>query len=214
MEKVVLQANRREVVGKQVRALRRQGLLPAVIYGHHIQPINISLNAHDAGLVLPKLSSSQLVVVDVDGERHNALVREKQRHPVTDTLIHVDFQAVSMTEKLRVMVSIEFVGEAPAVKNFNGVVVPSKEELEIECLPDDLPSHIEVDLSGLAEIGDALHVRDISLPPRVSVMDDPDEVIVVITPPLSEAELEAAEAVAGAEPEVIEKGKKEEEDFD
>jgi large subunit ribosomal protein L25 len=214
MEKVVLQAKRREVVGKQVRALRRQGLLPAVIYGHHIQPINISLNAHDAGLVLPKLSSSQLVVVDVDGERHNALVREKQRHPVTDTLIHVDFQAVSMTEKLRVKVSIEFVGEAPAVKNFNGVVVPSKEELEIECLPDDLPSHIEVDLSGLAEIGDALHVRDISLPPRVSVMEDPDEVIVVITPPLSEAELEAAEAVAGAEPEVIEKGKKEEEDFD
>lgn len=214
MEKVVLQAKRREVVGKQVRALRRQGLLPAVIYGHHIQPINISLNAHDAGLVLPKLSSSQLVVVDVDGERHNALVREKQRHPVTDTLIHVDFQAVSMTEKLRVKVSIEFVGEAPAVKNFNGVVVPSKEELEIECLPDDLLSHIEVDLSGLAEIGDALHVRDISLPPRVSVMEDPDEVIVVITPPLSEAELEAAEAVAGAEPEVIEKGKKEEEDFD
>lgn len=214
MEKVVLQANRREVVGKQVRALRRQGLLPAVIYGHHIQPINIALNAHEAKLVLPRLSSSQLVVVDVDGERHNALVREKQRHPVTDALIHVDFQAVSMTEKLRVTVSIEFVGEAPAVKNYNGIVVPSKEELEVECLPDDLPNRIEVDLSELAEIGDALHVRDIPLPPRVEVLEDPDEVVVVITPPLSEAELEAVEAVAGAEPEVIEKGKKEEEDFD
>lgn len=214
MEKVVLQANRREVVGKQVRALRRQGLLPAVIYGHHIQPINIALNAHEASLVLPRLSSSQLVVVDVDGERHNALVREKQRHPVTDALIHVDFQAVSMTEKLRVMVSIEFVGEALAVKNYNGIVVPSKEELEVECLPDDLPSRIEVDLSELTEIGDALHVRDIPLPPRVEVLEDPDEVVVVITPPLSEAELEAVEAVAGAEPEVIEKGKKEEEDFD
>ncbi|MDI6695080.1 MAG: 50S ribosomal protein L25 [Anaerolineales bacterium] len=214
MEKVVLQANRREVVGKQVRALRRQGLLPAVIYGHHIQPINIVLDAHEAGLVLPRLSSSQLVVVEVNGERHNALVREKQRHPVTDALIHVDFHAVSMTEKLRVMVSIEFVGEAPAVKNFNGIVVPSKEELEIECLPDDLPNRIVVDLGELAEIGDAIHVRDISLPPRVTVLEDPDEVIVVITAPITEAELEAAETVAGVEPEVIEKGKKEEEDFD
>lgn len=213
MEEIVLKATRRSVTGKQVRALRRQGLLPAVIYGRHLQPINIALDAHQANQIFPHLSASHLIAVDVEGERHMALVREKQHHPVTERLLHVDFQAVSMTEKLRTTVPLEFVGEAPAAKNYGGVVLPSKEEVEVECLPKDLPPLIEVNLEGLAEIGEALYVRDLALPPGVTVLDDPDEVVVVVTAPISEAELEAAPAVGEAEPEVIEKGKKEEEEF-
>lgn len=212
MEKVVFKANRREVVGKQVRALRRQGLLPAVVYGHGIEPINISLNAHEAGRMLERISGSQLVLVSVDGNELNALVREKQRDPVTDIFVHIDFQAVSMTEKLRVTVPLGFVGEAPAVKDFDGIVTPSRETVEVECLPADLPNTLEVDLSGLKEIGDVLYVRDLQLPPRVDVLDGPDEVLVSITAPTSEAELAAAETT-GIEPEVIEKGKKDEDDF-
>ncbi len=213
MEEIVLKATRRSVTGKQVRALRRQGLLPAVIYGRHLQPINIALDAHQANQIFPHLSASHLIAVDVEGERHMALVREKQHHPVTERLLHVDLQAVSMTEKLRTTVPLEFVGEAPAAKNYGGVVLPSKEEVEVECLPKDLPPLIEVNLEGLAEIGEALYVRDLALPPGVTVLDDPDEVVVVVTAPISEAELEAAPAVGEAEPEVIEKGKKEEEEF-
>jgi large subunit ribosomal protein L25 len=213
MEKVVLKAQSRQVIGKQVRALRREGLLPAVIYGHQIDPIAISLNFHDTSLILPKVSSSQLVVVEVGGKKHTTLVRERQRHPVTGDLLHVDFQAVSLTEKLRVNVRLQFTGEAPAVKMYDGIVVTSIENLEVECLPGDLPSSLEVDLSVLESIGDIISVKDVPLPPKVQVLADPDEVVVVITAPISEAALAEAEGAAAAEPEVIEKGKKEEENF-
>jgi large subunit ribosomal protein L25 len=212
MEKVVINAQPRDVIGKQVRALRRAGLLPAVIYGHNITPIPLSLNFHDSSMLLPKISSSQLVVVDVDGKLHTVLVRERQRHPVTGDLLHIDFQEVSLTEKLRVKVGLQFKGEAPAVKMFDGIVVTSLEVLEVECLPSDLVNYLEVDLSVLGQIGDAIYVRDIPLPPKVQVMGDLDEVVVIVTAPISEVAL-AAEEAAAAEPEVIEKGKKEEEEF-
>ena len=116
-----------------------------------------------------------------------------------------------MTETLRILVRIETTGEAPAVKNFNGIVVSSRETLEVECLPGDLPSVLHVDLSGLNEIGNAIYVRDVPVPAGVKVLDDPNEVVVVITAPISEAELAEVEGET-AEPEVIEKGKKEEEE--
>jgi large subunit ribosomal protein L25 len=213
MEKVVLKAQPRQVIGKQVRALRREGLLPAIVYGTHIEPIAISLIFHDTSMILPKVSSSQLVVVDVEGKTYTTLVRERQRHPVTGNLLHVDFQAVSLTEKLRVNVSLQFKGESPAVKIYDGILSTSLEQLEVECLPGDLVNHLEIDLSTLEHIGDAIYVRDIPLPPRVQVLNELDEIVVVITAPTLEAEAAAEGEGGGFEPEVIEKGKKEEEDF-
>jgi large subunit ribosomal protein L25 len=211
MEQIELKATKREVTGKQVKALRREGKLPAIIYGRHLSPLPILLDLHDASRVLPGITSSQLITVNVDGNKHTVLVREKQRHPVQGKLIHVDFLAVSMTEKLRANVLLEMEGEAPAVKNFGGVVVPVLEEVEVECLPKDLPEKIMVDLSGLVKIGDAIHVKDLVLPQGVEVLTDEDEMVVLVKSP----EGEEVEAVAGegAEPEVIEKGKKEEEEF-
>jgi large subunit ribosomal protein L25 len=211
MEKVVFKASRRNVIGKQVRALRRQGQLPAVIYGHHVEPLPISLNAHDAAMRIPRVSSSQLITLDVDGTPHTVLVRERQRHPVTENFLHIDFLEVSMTEKIRITVSLQFTGDAPAVKLYNGIVIPSLEQIEVECLPDDLPNLIEVSLSGLTEIGDMLYVRDLQTPARVTVLQDPNEVIVAVTAPASDAELEGQGG--SAEPEVIEKGKKDEDNF-
>jgi large subunit ribosomal protein L25 len=213
MEKVVLNAQPRQVTGKQVRALRRDGLLPAIIYGTHIDPIAISLNFHDTSLTLPKVSSSQLVVVEVEGKKLTTLVRERQRHPVTGNLLHVDFQAVSLTEKLRVNVSLQFKGEAPAVKIYDGILTTSLEMVEVECLPGDLVNYLEIDLSTLEHIGDAIYVRDIPLPSKVQVLNDLDEVVVMITAPTLEVEAPVEGEAAGFEPEVIEKGKKEEEDF-
>ncbi len=211
MDKINLKATKREVTGKQVNALRRQGKLPAIIYGRHISPLPILLDFHDASRILPGITSSQLITVDVDGSKHTVLVREKQRDPVRGKLIHVDFLAISMTEKLRANVLIEVEGEAPAVKNFGGVVVPVLEEVEVECLPKDLPEKIIVDLSRLEKIGDAIHVKDLTLPQGVEVLTDHDEMVVLVKSP----EEEKVEAVAaeGAEPEVVEKGKKEEEEF-
>jgi len=210
MEEVVLKAQKRSVIGKQVKVLRRAGQLPAVIYGKGFDPIAITLDLHNASKILPRISSSHLIVVEVDGIEHNTLVRDKQREPITGGLLHVDFLEVSLTEKLRTVVIIHVEGEAPAVKNYNGVVIVGTEEIEVEALPRDLPERIVVDISTLAEIGDAIYVRDLVISPKVRVLSDPDEIIVNVAAPVVEVEAEEV-AVAVPEPEVIERGKKEEE---
>jgi large subunit ribosomal protein L25 len=212
MEEVVLKGELRQIVGKQVKVLRKAGRLPAVIYGMSSKPVAITLDMRDASRILPTITSSHLIVVDLDGQKHNALVREKQRHPVSGHLIHVDFQEVSMTEKLRTTVMIELQGDAPAVKNLNGVVVTGVERLDVESLPGDLPERILVDLSKLNEIGDAIYVRDIVLPAAVEVLTDLEEMVALVTAPVKEEEPEAAVGEE-AEPEVIERGKKEEEEI-
>jgi large subunit ribosomal protein L25 len=214
MEEIVLEAKRRDVLGKQVNALRRGGTLPGIIYGPHISPIPISLEYHQVSRILPTITSSHLVVIDVDGDKHTTLVRDKQRHPVLGTLQHIDFMAVSMTERLRANVHIELHGEAPAADEFGGILVTGQEEVEVECLPSDLPEKLILDISGLLQIGDALHIKDIVVPANVQILTNLDEMVVLVTAPAAE-EVEEVEEVEGeeeeAEPEVIEKGKKEEE---
>ena len=215
MEKAVIQAEKRAVVGKQVRALRRDGKLPAVIYGYGIDPISIILDAHSASRILAKASSSTLVTIELAGTQYPTLVREKQLDFIRNELIHVDFLAVSMTEKITADVGIQLEGAAPAVKEFNAIIVHNLTELEVECLPSDLPERFVVDISGLAEIGDGVYVRDVTPPANVEILTDPDEMIVVATA-MAEEEAEEEEEVLvgeeGEEPEVIEKGKKEEEE--
>jgi large subunit ribosomal protein L25 len=211
MEEVVLKASHRAVIGKQVRALRRDGNLPAILYGKKFQPIPVTLNMREANRVLPHVTSSQLVIIELDGEQHHTLVREKQRHPVQGALIHVDFNVVSMTEKLHANVLIHLTGDSSAVKDFNAILVTGLEEIEVECLPKYLPDRIELDISSLINIGDAIHVKEIQLPEQVQILTDPEEIIVVATAPAAEEIEVTGEEVP--EPEVIERGKKEEEEF-
>ncbi|MBI5963507.1 MAG: 50S ribosomal protein L25 [Chloroflexi bacterium] len=216
MEKVVLKAAKRDVTGKQVKALRRAGQLPAVIYGRHVdQPISISLDAHTAELAFAKLTSSTLVTIDVNGEEYTAIVREKQRNFIKGVLTHVDFLALDLTEKIRTDVRLTFVGVSSAVKDYSAVLVHRMEALEVECLPTDLPERITVDISSLKEIGNNIHVRDITLPENIVVLDDPDDVVIVATLVKEEAADVAAVAAPGAEvaaPDLsVERGKKEEE---
>ncbi len=211
MEEIVVQATRRNVIGKQVKALRREGKLPAVLYGHGIDPVPVLLDLREASRTLNPLGTSVLITIDLDGEQHKALVREKQRDFIRGTLKHIDFQVVSMLEKIRVAVPIVLEGEAPAVKEFSGIVVPNIEEVEVESLPGDLPERLVVNISGLKAIGDSIAVRDISRPANVEILEDPNEIVVVITAPEAEEVAPVAEAAEG-EPEVIEKGKKEEEE--
>ncbi len=214
MEEILLSAESREVIGKQVKALRREGKLPGIIYGRGIQPTPILMDLKDATRILVPLAPSALVTVTLAGEKHLTLVREKQRDFIRGTLKHIDFQAVSMKEKLRVNVLVELIGVSPAVKDFNGVLVEGLTEVEVECLPQDLPSKITVEISGLAKIGDSITVKDLVMPPNVTSMDNPDDMIVIVTAQAAEEVVEVVvpEVVEGeGEPEVIEKGKKEEE---
>jgi large subunit ribosomal protein L25 len=217
METVVLKATPRTATGRQVRALRRSGMLPAVIYGHNVAPISISLAGREAGRVLGRLSSSSLITIDLEGKEYPTLVREKQQNHIKRTLIHVDFMVVSLTEKIRANVGILLTGNSPAVKDFNAMLINGLSELEVEAFPQDLPASIVVDISALVKIGDGIHVRDIVLSDKVQVLDSPDEMIVLATAPAKEEveEVVTPEAVVveeTTEPEVIEKGRKEEEE--
>ena len=174
MEKVILKATKRDVVGKQVKAMRREGKLPAVIYGRHNEPIVISLDSHTASLALGRLSSSSLVTIDVDGTEYATLVREKQRDYIKNRILHVDFLAVSQDETLTATVSLHFIGVSIAVKDYNAVLVHNLEELEVECLPADLPERIDVDISVLSRIGDGIRVRDIKVSDKVRILENPD----------------------------------------
>lgn len=210
MEEIVVKANRRKLIGKQVKVLRRDGQLPAVMYGRQVDTIPIVIDLKEASKSLSGLSPSALIQIQLDGEEFFALVREKQRDVLLGTLTHVDFQAVSLTETVRAEVAIDLIGDSPAVREIGGLLVTNVEQLDVEALPRDLPERIEVDVSNLEAIGDAIYVRDLSLPDSVKVFADPDDVIVVVTLPAEEPELEEEveveeELLEGMEPEVIER---------
>ena len=139
MEKVLIPAEKRKVVGKKVRALRREGKLPAVIYGYGIDPISIVLDTRSSSRILAKASTSTLVTIELEGKQYPTLVREKQLDFIRNSIIHVDFLAVSMTEKLTANVGVHVIGEAPAVAAVGAVLVTGLFELEVECLATDLP---------------------------------------------------------------------------
>lgn len=213
MEKTVLNATRRTVTGKKVGALRREGKIPAIMYGHGFEPTPIMLELHETTLALRGVSGSSLVNVNLNGEEHAALIREKQLDVIRGTLLHIDFQVVSLKEKLRTGVGIELTGEPAAVTEFNGILVNGITGVEVECLPQDLPERIVLDVSGLKNIGDGLYVKDIVLPGKVDILTDPEEMIAIVTAGSSLEEEGEEEAVGeGLEPEVIEHGKREEEE--
>jgi len=219
-EKIVLQAKNRTLKGKKVGSLRREGFLPGIIYGRigkkQLDPITIQMNLHDASLIINRLTGSSLISLDVEGDEYPVVLREAQRDVIYNTLLHVDFMAVSLTEKLQTAVQIELIGQAPAELNMAAVVVTGITELEIECLPQDMPERIEVDASVLVDMDSAIYVKDLNLPDTYEVLSDPDELIAGVTyvtieqEETEEEEGEFAELLEDdIEPEVIEKGKKE-----
>lgn len=213
MEKVTINAEKRSLTGKQVKVLRREGKIPAVIYGKGVESTPIVLDLRDTTNTLAKISSSTILNINLAGKEQPTLVREIQKNYLRNEIIHIDFLAVSLKEKLRTAVGINLVGEAPVLKEFEALIVSGIEHIEVECLPQDLPEAIEVDLSVLKEIGDAVYVKDLPMPANVQFLTNPEDLVVVASAVKEEAipEEEVVEVEAAAEPEVIEHGKKEEE---
>ena len=208
-EEVLINAEKRNVVGKQVKALRRQGILPGVIYGRHIEAFPIQMDAHDASLILDKLTASSLITIDVDGEKFNVPMRDRQRAVIFGDLLHVDFLVVSLTEKLRATVELKLVGEAPVADNPEVVVTQVLNDIEIEAFPQDLPEVIEVDISTLETVDDEITVADLDLGEDIAILTDPNETIVSVGYVAQEEVAEEEEAEELAEPKVVERGKKE-----
>ena len=199
-----LQVAPRNVLRKHVKRLRREGIIPANIYGRHqpSQPLQVDSHTFERFLAGHHLTRVVNLQVDnSDGVPLNALVRHISRSPRTGKVLHVDFLRVSMSELITVRVPVRLVGEAPAVKVEGGVLLHLLDTIEVEALPADLPDSLELDISELKEIDAALHVRDIVVPAKVKLLSDPDEQVVkVIAPRAVLAEEAKAEAEAAAAP--------------
>lgn len=204
MERVTLSAARRALTGKQVSQLRRQGKLPAVLYGRSLkEPIPVSLDRIEASKALRKSSYSSLITVNLDGEDHNTLIRDFQIDKLKGELTHVDFLVVSLTEKVRAEVRIIVEGKAPVIANLGGLLVTGLEHVEVESLPQDLPEHFAVDVSSLESFGDAVFVRDLIVPENVKILTDLDELLVVAAAPVTEVVEEAPAVGVAVEGEAV-----------
>jgi len=207
MGQIELRATNREIRGRKVRFLRRQGIIPIHLFGHSVESVALQCDTMQLKRVLPQAGKTKIInlILDEAKRPRNVMVREIQRDPLTGELLHVDFYQVRMTEKIKVEVPIVPVGEAPALKSKENMLLQELNSLTIECLPDRIPVIIEVDLSSLTEAKQAVHVRDITLDERVTVLNDPEHVVVKISPryvaKVEEVVGEEAEEVAVEAPE-------------
>jgi large subunit ribosomal protein L25 len=197
MTELKIEASKREVLGKKTRFMRREGITPAHLFGHGIKSIPLQCDTAKLQRIIARAGMTRLITLEVEGykEPRSVFIREIQREPVGGGLLHIDFYQVKRTEKIRVDVPIVLIGEAPAMKEKGRTLTHSLTSLSVESLPDKLPPQIEIDLSPLTEVEDAVFVRDLVLGPDVTVITDPDQMIVRV----SEARV-AEEVAAGAVP--------------
>ncbi len=204
MDVIEIEANPRTVIGKQVKALRRSGQLPAILYGVGSAPQTLQLPAHETELILQKVSGSTLIDLKIGKKTHKVLVREVQREVISRKPIHVDFLEVAMDVTIRAVVPIELVGEAPAVRELGGVLVSGLNDIEVEALPSNLPDRISVDLSGLETFDDSITVGDLVVEEGVTILTEPEEAIANVVYQMEEEEPEVVEELLeGVEPELV-----------
>lgn len=196
-----LSANKREILGKKVRFLRRQGVTPVHLFGHNIEPVPLQCDTAQLKHVLARAGRTGIVSLKLEKAKRlrNVMVREVQREPRTGELLHVDFYQVRMDEKIRVEVPIVLVGEAPALKFKENFLTHELNSLTIECLPDEIPSRVELDLSVLTDEGQAIHVKDITLDDGIDVFNNPEQLVVKISTGFIEKEEEEVRAEVEAE---------------
>lgn len=200
MEEITLKAKERQITGKKVKQLREKGMLPAVLYGSEAKPENLTIEQREFQKVFAKAGSSALVDLQIDDQSSvKILIHEPQLDPVKDLPIHVDLYKIKMTEKITTEIPLKFVGEAPAVKDLEGNLITNKDAVEVECLPGDLIPEIEVNISGLKTFDDYIYVKDLKLPETIKNLGEPEDIIVQVTPPRSEEELEEMEKEAATE---------------
>jgi large subunit ribosomal protein L25 len=190
---IAINATKRTINGKKVKSLRQSGKLPAVLYGHDVETQQIEVNEKDFGKVFKQAGESTIVNLVVDGKTQPVLIHEVQNHYLTSKPIHIDFYAVDMTQKIKVNVPLHFVGESAAVKTLGGTQVTNLSEIEVECLPADLPHAIEVDISSLETFENMIRVSDLQIPDKVTIVANPEEVVVKVAPPRTEEELKSLE---------------------
>jgi large subunit ribosomal protein L25 len=205
MEQIELRVATREVLGKKVRFLRREGVVPLHLFGHGIESLALQCDSAQIRRVLAQAGQTRLISLKIDKARkpRNIFVRQIQRNPITDELLHVDLYQVRMEEQLKVDVPIVLVGEAPALKTKGTILVQELDSLAVESLPDKIPARVEVNISSLTQVEQAIHVKDILLGDGVKIIDDPEQTVLRITAAVAREEEVVKEVVEAPEVEVV-----------
>lgn len=191
MEAIILESKTRTILGKKVKKMRLTGQIPVVLYGHGIETTSLTVNLIKFTQILKKAGGSTLVDLKIDDKKAvKILLRAPQRHPVTSIITHCDMYKVKMSEKIKTEIKLEFVGESVAVSELEGNLIISRDNVEVECLPDALVSHIDVDLSLLKAFGDTIHISDIKVPEKMEILADPEDVVASVSAPRTEEEME------------------------
>ena len=212
-ERIIIEAELREITGKQVGQLRRDGWIPGVIYGRK-EPVAVQMEQKALRRALRTVGTTHLADVKVGGQLRTVLVREIQQHATRGDLVHIDFMEVDMKSKLRASAELVTVGMAAPEAEGLGAATLMLREVDIECLPDDLVAEIEVDLSAIKTADDTIYVKDITAPKGVEILTDPEQVVARFEFAAAEEVELGEETEGGADAvEVISRGKKDEEDF-
>ena len=215
---ISLSATTRTQMGSQVEALRAQGLVPGVIYGHKLENRFVTLNQSELLKAYKQGGESTLIDLSIDGkEPIEVLIKEIQVVPLKDTLSHVDFYQVKKGEKIETEIELRFVGESPAVKALGGTLVKALDEISIKCLPRDLVQYIDIDISVLKDFNDSIHVEDLKVPAGIEIVTEGEIMVAMVSEP-KEEKVEATAKTEEAQVEAVgasaEKGKKEAEGAD
>ncbi|MGA2958464.1 MAG: 50S ribosomal protein L25/general stress protein Ctc [Thermodesulfobacteriota bacterium] len=213
MEQVALEGFFREPSGKGgARTLRRAGSIPAIFYGPETDPIPIQVTKKSLEKTLKKQNNENILYqLTIKGDKKETvktvMLKELQKNPIDQEILHLDFFEVSLFKEIDVTVGLKVVGKASGVEQ-GGILQEISRDVEIRCLPTQIPNHIEVDVSAL-EIGDSIHVKDLKPPEGIQVLSDVNQTLITVVPPIAEEEKPAAEAepVEGSEVEVAKKGK-------
>ena len=198
MNRDELKVSHRDILGKKVRFLRREGLTPVNLYGPNIESLSLQVETSLLKRLIAKVGRNALIALKVDSAKkpRMAMIRDIQRHPLTGDLLHVGLFQVEMTHSVKAEVPLVFLGEAPAAMTSRTMIIENLTSLEVEALPADLPRNIEVDLTVLEEINQAIHVRDIAVDEAVEVLNDPDQLVVKVIESKVEKLIEEIEEAA------------------
>lgn len=184
----------RNVFGRKTKEEKKSGLIPAVLYGKGIKNVNLWINRLDFGKLVKQSGESTIIDLGLDGkDDRNVLIYETQRDPISGEFIHADFFQVRMDEEIETEVELVYVGESLAVKELYGVLIKNMDSIEVKCFPADLPSHIDVDISGLKTFDDRICIKDLRISAKVKIDLDLETVVALVSPPRSEEELKGLE---------------------
>jgi large subunit ribosomal protein L25 len=192
----------RSILGRKVKILRNQGLLPANIFGKKIKSQSVSINYSEFSKLFRKAGETTLIDLKIEKEEklRPVLIANVSRHPVTGNYLHADFHQVDLTEKVTASIPVRLSGEAPAVKDKGAVLVSVLSQVEVKALPADLPDHIEVSVEKLVEFGDSILVKDLKIPAGVELLAGAEETVVTVQQPKEEVEEKPAPPAEGEVP--------------